>query len=94
MADGAAVGEATVAVTAGVDGDMVGCTAGKVAVGESGVGDAVRVAETAKLAGLHALKPSRPAHRMPNNFSTLIIRNQSHLPQRHQDSIFYRIASV
>lgn len=86
--------EATVAVAAGVDGDIVGCTVGKVAVGESGVGDDVNVANIAGLTGPQALKPSRPAHRMPNNFSTLTIRNQSHLPQRHQDSIFYRIASV
>ncbi|MAU13218.1 MAG: hypothetical protein CL607_25600 [Anaerolineaceae bacterium] len=88
MADGATVGEATVKVAAVVNDDSVGCSVGKAVVGESGIGDAVIVADTVMLAGPQALKPNRPIQTIPTIFSSLTIRNQSHFLLRHQNSIF------
>jgi len=88
VAEGAAVGEATVEVVTVGDDAKVGCTIGKAVVGESGIGDADIVADTVMLAGPQALKPNRPIQNIPTIFSSLTIRNQSHFLLRHQNSIF------
>ena len=94
MAEGAAVGEATVTGATSGDGSNTDCTVGKVVVGDSGTGDKVTVAGNARLAGPQALKPSNPTQRMPNIFSILNIGNRSHFPLTHQNSILYLVASV